>query len=84
MSVRGNILDAYPENEFLFADGFDDAIIGVTYSNGEDVICYSIDKMLDIMVKRDGMTKEEAEEYFDFNVAGAYVGCLTPCYVRTF
>lgn len=83
MSIRDSILDMYPDNDFLFADGFDDAIIGVTISNGADVICYSVEKMLNILVHRDGMTREEAEEYFDFNIAYAYVGDLTPCYVRT-
>jgi hypothetical protein len=31
---------------------------------------------------RDGMHEEEAEEYFEFNVAGAWVGHGTPVFVR--
>ena len=83
MSIRDSILDMYPDNEFLFADGFDDAIIGVTSSNGTEVICYSVEKILDILMKKDGLTEEEAIEYCDYNIIGAYVGDLTPCYVRT-
>ena len=30
---------------------------------------------------RDGMTEEEAQEYFDFNVEGAYMGEKTPIWV---
>ena len=83
MSIRDSILDMYPDNEFLFADGFDDAIIGVTSFNGNEVICYSVEKILDILMKKDGFTEEEAIEYCDYNIIGAYVGDLTPCYVRT-
>ena len=27
------------------------------------------------------MTTDEAEEYFEFNVIGSYVGELTPCFL---
>ena len=33
------------------------------------------------MVK-DGMTRDEAEEYFDFNTQGAWVGEQTPGYLE--
>jgi hypothetical protein len=33
-------------------------------------------------MERDGMTEEEAIEFFEFNVVGAYVGGGTPVYVR--
>jgi hypothetical protein len=29
----------------------------------------------------DGMTEEEAVEYFDFNQIGAWVGDRTPCFL---
>jgi hypothetical protein len=32
-------------------------------------------------MQRDGMTHEEAIEFFDFNIAGAYVGEYTPIYM---
>ena len=30
-----------------------------------------------------GMTRDEAEEYFEFNTAGAWVGHMTPIFVDT-
>ena len=33
------------------------------------------------MEKRDGMTQEEALEFFEFNVVGAWVGEQTPIFV---
>jgi len=78
MTNRLKILcEAYPDIEFLSADGFDDAIIGIS---GEKIV-YSISKCIDILMTRDDMTYEEAEEYFVFNVEGAYMGEQTPIWV---
>jgi hypothetical protein len=60
----------------LFADGFDDAIIGM--SGG--VVVYDRDKCIAILAA--DMTYDEAEEYFDYNVSGAYVGEYTPLFIE--
>jgi len=39
--------------------------------------------MLAILMKRDEMSMEDAMDYFSYNVAGAYVGEMTPMYVWT-
>jgi len=66
----------------LKADGFDEAVIGVCRCKGrEDVLAYSYEKCVDILMKRDKMSYEEAAEYMDFNVVDAYVGELTPAFV---
>ena len=62
------------DGEWLTADGFDGAMIGVS---GEKVV-YSTDKCIEILKSEHGMSEEEAIEYFDFNVQGAYVGEKTP------
>lgn len=67
--------------DLLIADGFDDAIIGIGIRAGCDpVVCYDrslcIQKLLD-----DGASLEEAEEHFEFNVAGAWVGEQTPIFI---
>ena len=33
------------------------------------------------MLERDGLSVEDAEEHFDFNVQGAYIGPETPGYL---
>jgi hypothetical protein len=69
------------EEPLLFADGFDDAIIGLAEGFGGNLaIAYDKQKMLAKLVS-DGMSEEEAVEYFDFNIAGAYVGIHTPIYI---
>jgi len=71
----------------LKIDGHDDAIVGkaciwvsavgVSWSK-EDVLIYSGIKILNELVERDGMSAEEALEYIDFNIEGAYMGPDTP------
>jgi len=48
-------------------DNLNDAIIGVS-TQGYLVYCY--DKIVDHFVKEDGMEREEAIEFTDFNVVG--------------
>ena len=44
---------------------------------------YDYEKCIQVLVERDGMTREDAEEFFDFNVVGAYVGENTPIFLYT-
>ena len=70
-------------SDLLKADGLDDAIIGIgCRCSKPDIIAYDVDKVIGILVDRDGMTYEEAEEFFDFNIAGAWVGESTPIWVK--
>lgn len=71
--------------EALLCDGFDEAIVGMAERiNLGPVVAYDVDKMLNIMVERDGMTYEEAMEYFDYNILGAWMGENTPVYIQTY
>ena len=64
----------------LLADGFDDAFIGVGQQFNNFVGVYNKDKCLSIL-KDQGMSYEEALEYFDFNVVGAWMGENTPIFI---
>jgi len=64
----------------LFADGFDEAIIGVAERIGmEPVVAYDTNKIIEILSRE--MTEDEAVEYFEFNILGAYMGERTPVFV---
>ena len=80
MSILTKILDAFPEDGFLKADGFDEAVIGIDTVGGR--LVYSFSKCIDILMKEHKMDYEEAVEYFDYNVSGAYVGDQTPIWVN--
>ena len=62
----------------LTADGFDSCIIG---KDTKDRAIYDADAMIDVLVSRDDMDRDDAEEYFWFNIEGAYMGEETPIYV---
>jgi hypothetical protein len=65
-------------------DRFNEAIIGTGGRCGmEEVFVYSYDKMLTILMTEDEMTEREAIDYIEYNIAGAYVGELTPILVRS-
>lgn len=67
----------------LKADGFNDAIIGVgCRCSKDDILIYDTDKIISILIKKDGMTFEEALEYFNFNILGSWVGEGTPMFLR--
>jgi hypothetical protein len=63
------ILNAFVDEEFTTADGFDEAILGV--DDRSRSIIYSISKCLGILMERDGMSEEVAEEFFSYNVLGS-------------
>ena len=75
---RKKISEQYPE--LLIADGFDKAIIGVSTSFNKMSVAYDTNKCIKILMSRDNMSREEAIEYFEYNVAGAYVGEHTPTF----
>ena len=66
------------DEEYIIADGFDKAIIGVW----DGKVVYSRPKILEILSK--DMSYEEAIEFFDFNIEGAYIGKNTPIYIEIF
>ena len=76
---RKEIAEQYPE--LLVADGFDKAIIGVARTFNKLSVCYDTNKCINILVKRDKMSREEAIEYFEYNVVGAYMGEHTPSFI---
>ena len=65
----------------LLADGFEDALIGYGYQFTYPIAVYSRKRCIDILMDDGIMEYEEATEYFDFNVAGAYVGESTPVFL---
>ena len=67
----------------LLADGLTAAFIGYTINHHHaHVAVYDAAKCVDILVQRDGMTHEGAEEFLEFNTFSAYVGENGPIYVR--
>tara|TARA_B110000495_G_C22648534_1_gene384607 strand:- start:286 stop:588 length:303 start_codon:yes stop_codon:yes gene_type:complete len=64
--------------EAMLADGFNDSIMG--YDKDGRVI-YSVENIIHTLIERDGMSREEAVEFYDFNIECAFVGDYTPIYM---
>jgi hypothetical protein len=72
-------------SELIKIDGFDAAIVGVASRIGsEDFLVYSREKCIEILMADDDMNYDEADEFLDFNVAGAYVGESTPAFMEEY
>lgn len=76
--TREELAEDHPE--LLFCDDFDEALIGIATRFGMAVSAtYDRGKIIEILMR--DMTREDAEEYFSFNVIGAWVGEHTPVFV---
>ena len=73
---------SYINEQALFANGFDDALLGIDML--DYIAVYDADKCLDILMQTSDMTREEAEEYFEFNTLAAYMGEYTPRFVKVY
>ena len=67
----------------MTADGFDEAVVGTitSYGRGESIL-YSTEKILGIMMERDGMSADEALEFFHYNILGSYNGEGMPSFLN--
>jgi hypothetical protein len=74
--ILEHILEWFPEEDMLIADGFDEAIIGIEESSMR--IIYSESKCIRVLMRDQGLSEEDAVEHYQFNVKGAYVGEKTP------
>lgn len=64
-------------------DGFNSCIVAIAHRFGaEPVLAYDMGLMIQVLTA-DGMTEEEAHEYFDFNIIGGFFGSGTPIFLTT-
>ena len=71
------------EKGLVIADDLDHAFLGLMmrFNVLDPIACYDYDRVIQGYMA-DGMTEEEAVEFFEFNVIGAWVGERTPCFLR--
>lgn len=69
------------ENPLLFMTGFNHCVLGVARRmDGCIAVAYDYEKVIQENMDQ-GMTEEEAIEYFEFNQYGAYMGPSTPIFI---
>ena len=70
--------------EIIVCDGLDEALVGYIELFDKVVALYDKDRCVNIFMNRDGMSEEDAVEFFYYNVVGAYVGDHTPAFATFF
>ena len=65
-------------DDTILVDGLDDALLG--YDTKRRAI-YSVIKIIQIFMERDGMDENTAREWFDYNLEQAYLGEYTRIYL---
>lgn len=80
--TRDEIAENYPELLCLDPAYFDEAILGVASRMNTVAVCYSESKIIEILMREDGMDYDEAIEYYQFNILGSWVGEHTPVYLE--
>ena len=68
----------------ITVDGFDSAKIGVMSRAGQDdIFVYDYQRCIAILMERDQLSEEDAEEWMEVNVVSAWIGDWTPGFVRS-
>ena len=69
--------------EAMKADWYDDCIVGIGHRCGSTaVLVYDIDMVIAKIMKRDKCDYEDALDFFEYNIGGAYVGEGTPLFMN--
>ena len=80
----GDVMEVLDGNEAMLADGFEKALVGYAQRFHAVIALYDRQRCIEILVERDGMTHDEAEEFLEFNTIGAWVGEGTPAFATFF
>ena len=70
------------DEKILLADGLESAFMGIGRQFHYPIAIYSYKRVIKILMRDHRMDREEAEEYFQFNIAGAFVGDQTPAFLQ--
>jgi len=79
--LKNNLLSRMSavDDEVLLAKGFDHCVVGMTLREEEWVALYNASLVVKELSK--DMPYEDAMEFFEFNVQGAYMGPKTPIFI---
>lgn len=84
MSLHQELLEKMRElnPDATYPTGMEEAIIGIGERCGQPALfVVSAEKCVELLMRDSGMGREDAVEFYDFNVAGAWVGDHTPIFM---
>lgn len=80
-------LKTQPHHSVIFLEPrtmFDSAIIGITDGMDGCRVAYDRDLIVQILVEENNWNADEAEDWFEYHIAGAYLGQNTPIFIELF
>jgi hypothetical protein len=81
--VLEQIQDKFPflDDSLLLSESLDEAFIGIAESfGGGYVAVYDVEEIIRILM-RDGISYEDAREYYIYNILGSYMEDMTPIFM---
>jgi hypothetical protein len=79
MDILNKILEHYPEEGYVKADGFDAAIIGLA---SKGCLVYSINGIIEILMSRNNWKYADAFDYFYYSIEASYHGDKAPIFIN--
>ena len=74
------IINEYPEDDFIVADGFSEAVVGVDLDSRR--LIYSVSRCIDILVYEDDMIVEDAIDYFEKTIRKSFPEGIGPIWAN--
>ena len=71
------------EEALVLPPEYSPALVGVGHQFTKSLAVYDSAKVIKVIMERDNVTEEEAKEFFEYNIQGAYVGEHTPLFLDT-
>lgn len=68
MNKLEQILENFPDEEFIILDGLDDAVIRIDTNNDPMRLVYSANEIVECFMK-EGMSDEDAIDHYEYNTA---------------
>jgi len=79
-AIREQLSEENPDA--MFADDLDDALVGIARRPGQPALAaYDYTRVVRVFEERDGLSREDAIEWVEFNVVSAWLGENTPVWI---
>lgn len=81
LDIRKSMVEIAGDDNLVFLNGFDHCILGLCTVHGTvPRVAYSVELIVKELEKQ-GMSYDEATEFFDFNIGCLYTGPYTPALI---
>ena len=79
--LRAALAENHPEVMLLEPPAYDAAIVGIVERINLQAVAYDATALVRIIAEVNGWPHEDAQEWFDVNTSGAYMGAHSPVFL---